>query len=272
MRASASNGRKDVYQSRPSAIESLESRTLLSSSGTPSLSVTISGPVPTTAVGAVKVNDHITVKIANAGTGKFSGRTAVTLYASSDGTFSASDPQLGAITQNLIIPAGASRNVVVRVPEFPQNLDGDYFLVANVAAPTATAQGVSAAAIDISPAEIDFSNAITAVPAAAKPGARIRVTLDVTNFGNVNATGWLGMIFELSSSSDGSNPIQVANVTSHILIKPGGSEKLPLSVPVPLGSPAGNQFIVSVLDPSDVFNSPNRTNNTAISALPVNFT
>jgi hypothetical protein len=249
------------------AVESLESRTLLS--GTPSLLVTVPGPIPASAIAGAKLNDRIEVNIANSGSDRLSGRATVTLYASPDGTFSSTDAQLGTVTKNLIIPAGSNKNVVIKVATLPQNLDGNYFVLANVVAPTETVEGVSRTAIDVSPAHVDLANAITSVPAAGHLGSTISVTLDVSNIGNETAKGTLATLFELSTSANGANPFQVATLTKHISITAGKSELLHLRVPVALGSPSGNQFIVAVLDPSNVFNDSNLANNTAISAAPV---
>lgn len=256
---------------QPPAIESLESRTFLSSSGTPSLLVTVPGPIPSSAIAGAKANDHIEVNVANDGTGKFAGRTTVALYASPNGAYSNADAQLGTLTRNLSVPAGTSKNVAIKVSDFPQNLDGDYFLLANVITPTETVEGVSATAVDVSPPFVDFSNAIISVPGIGHLGGKISVALDVTNLGNETAKGTLDTLFEMSTSSDGSNPLQVANITSHIIIKPGRSEMLHLHVPVALGSPSGNQFIVAVLDPQDLFNESNPSGDVAISATPVSF-
>jgi hypothetical protein len=271
MRSSHSRRHGQVSHSQPPAIESLESRTLLSSSGTPALLVTVPGPIPASAVAGAKVNDHVKVNIANDGTGKFSGRTTVTLYASPNGILSNTDAQLGTVTRSLGIRAGTSKNVVIVVHTLPQNLDGDYFVLANVIAPTQTVEGVSATAVVVSPAHVDLSNAITSVPGIGHLGHKINVTLDVTNLGNETAKGTLDTLFELSVNIGGSNPFQVATLTKHINLKAGGSVKLHLSVPVALGSPSGNQFIVAVLDPNDLFNDSNLANNTAISAAPVSF-
>jgi hypothetical protein len=271
MLAFRSRPRNQIFPSQRSVIESLESRKLLSGSGTLELLVTVPGPIPSTAVAGAKVNDRIEVKIFNDGTGSLRGRTAVTLYASPDGTFNDTDTQVGAVTPSLVIPAGSSRNIFITVSSFPQTLDGNYFLLADVVAPSQTIQGVSGTAVDVSPGYVDLSNAITSLPAVGHPGGRISVTLDVSNLGNETATGTLDALFELSSSSNGSNPFQVANTTTHIRIKAGSAEKLHLSVPVALGSPSGNQFIVAVLDPNNVFNDSNPGNNTAISAAPVSF-
>jgi hypothetical protein len=269
MRADGSRTRKGISHSQRPGIELLESRRLLS--GTPTLLVTVPGPVPASAIAGAKVNDHIEVNIANDGPGKFSGRTSVTLFASPTGTYSSTDAQLTVVTKSLSIPDGTSKDVELKVAAFPRNLDGNYFLLASVTTPTQTVQGVSGTEIAVTPAHVDLSNAITSVPATGHLGSKISVNLNIKNLGNEIADGTLDTLFELSQSSDGADAVQVATLTSHINLKPNASEKLHLSVPVALGSPSGNQFVVAVLDPNDVFNESPTSNNTAVSAVPVSF-
>lgn len=266
-----SRNEKQEAPARRPAIESLESRTFLSVSGTPALLVTVPGPIPASAIAGANVNDHIKVNIANDGTGPSTGRTTITLYASPDGTFDSTDAQLATVTRSLNIKAGFSKTVAVDVKALPQNLDGSYFVLADVIAPTQTVMGVSTSSVDVSPVHVDLANAIVSVPSIGHLGSKISVTLDVTNNGNETAKGILDTLIELSASADGANPFQAANLTNHISIKAGKSVKLHLRVPVALGSPSGNQFIVAVLDPNDVFNDSNLVNNTAISASPVSF-
>jgi len=269
MRSGWSRTRNGISLSQRAAIESLESRRLLS--GTPTLLVTVPGPVPASAIAGAKVNDHIEVNIANDGPGKLSGRTRVTLYASPNGAYSSSDAQLAVLTKSLNIADGSNKDVALKVGSFPQNLDGNYFLLARVTTPTQTVQGVSGTATAVTPAHVDLSNAVTSVPPIGHLGGKISVNLDIKNLGNEIAKGTLDTLFELSASSDGANPIQAASLTSHIDLKPDASQKLHFSVPVALGSPSGNQFIVAVVDPNDAFNELPRTNNTAVSAVPVSF-
>jgi CARDB protein len=271
MPASCSRIRNRNLRAARPAIESLEPRAFLSGGGTANLLVTVPGPIPASAIAGAKVNDRIKVNIANEGAGKFSGRTTVTLYASSDGTFSDADVQLGGTTTGITIPAGTNKSVSIKVSKFPLALNGSYFVLANVITPAQTVEGVSKSAVDVSPANVDLSDALVSVPSVAHLGGKISVTLDVSNHGNEIATGTLDTLFELSSNSAGSNPFQVANVGAHIKLKPGASAKLHLNVPVALGSPSGNQFIVAVVDPSDRFNDSNLANNVAISAAPVTF-
>jgi len=263
--------RNSIHRSHRPVIESLESRTLLSASGTPSLVATVPGPLPSMAVAGAKVNDHVEVTIDNIGTGKSSGRTTITLFAVPTGNNNNPEVQIGSLKESLTIPAGSTKEFKVSVPMIPQSLDGEYNVLADVTAPNATADGTSSTSVDVSPPFIDLSDAITSVPATARIGAKTSVTLDVTNHGNVTATGKLDTLFDLSANSDGSDPFQVANVTAHISIKPGVTAILHLSVPVALGSPSGDQFIVAVVDPQDVFNDTNPDNNTAVSATPVSY-
>jgi hypothetical protein len=235
------------------------------------LLITVPGPIPAAALSGSKINDRVKVDISNDGTGSSTGRTTVVLYASPDGTYNSNEAQLGIVTRSLNIRAGVSKEVVVPVKTLPASLEGDYFFLASVIAPTQTVQGVSTTAIDISPAFIDLSDAVASIPAVGHLGGNISVSVDVTNNGNVIAKHPLDILFELSPNTDGSDPVQAANVAHPISLKPGTSQLLHLHVPVALGLPSGNQFIVAVIDPMDVFDDTDLANNVAVSVTPVSF-
>jgi hypothetical protein len=65
--------------------------------------------------------------------------------------------------------------------------------------------------------------------------------MTLANDGQTSAAGVLDILFELSTSANGSNPFQVANITTRISLAPGGSKSVTLSVPVALGSPSGDR-------------------------------
>jgi hypothetical protein len=246
------------------AVEPLEMRSLLSAT----LGVTVIGPVPASVTAGATVNDTIAVQLTNNGAARISGATTVKLYAARDGK----DTLLGTVTKTVHLAAGGSKDLDVAVAAFPKKLSGHYFLLADVVAPAQSASGVSTTQVDVVRPHVDLANQIVSVPTTAQLGSTFNVKLDVTNLGTKTAAGTLGTLFEMSTSSNGSNPFQIATITAPIDIKPGATKKLTLTVPVALGSPTGKEFIVAVLDPTDAFSDPDLTNNTAVSLKQVDFT
>jgi len=93
--------------------------------------------------------------------------------------------------------------------------------------------------------------------------------VQVTNAGNVTVAHTVDVLLELSTSSDGSNPFQLANLNVHLDVKPGATQTFHLKVPIPAGAPGGNQYLVVVVDPGNVLGDVNLANNTAVSASPI---
>ncbi|HWE02542.1 MAG TPA: CARDB domain-containing protein [Tepidisphaeraceae bacterium] len=250
------------------AIESLESRAYFSA-GVPVLTVTVPGPIAPTAISGQKFNDRIAVNVANGGTGKTTGRYTFTLLASADMTLDSGDSQIYQVTRGLNVAAQRNKNTVLRVPSLPVNLDGSYFILAQVTGTQASAIGSSTSQIAITPAHVDLSDAITKVPTTARLGKKIPVTLVLTNNGNAPAKNVLDVAFADSPLPTGASPAALGTVSTHINLKANSSKTLHLKVTVPLGTLSGNQYIVATVDPSDVFNDTNLANNVTVSAAPV---
>lgn len=249
------------------AVEALESRQLLSST----LLVTVPGPIPSSVIAGAKVNDRIGVSLANQGPDRANGVYTLTLFASPDSNVS-DGSEIATLTRHINITDGNNKTIFVKVPLFPQNLDGDYEILAQVSGPSTANVGVSSTPVAVSPSHVDLSNDVVSVSSKGRIGQKFTAVLDVTNLGNAIANNTLTTTFALSSSSTGANPFTVASLNTHIRIKPGASKVLHFRIPVAPGSPSGNQFVVATLDPANVFNDSSLGNNTAISLTPVSLT
>jgi hypothetical protein len=250
------------------AVESLESRAYFSS-GTPELVVSVPGPIPTTAISGEKFVDHIAVSIANDGTGTTSGPYSVTLFASTTTALTVNSSQIFQKPESPHISTQRNKSYTFHVPTLPVNLDGTYYIIAEVSGGQGTAVGASKTTIAITPAHIDLSNVVTKVPTTGRLGQKISVVLTVSNLGNEEAKGKLAVAFSDSIFQSGASAVALGTVSTTIAIKPGFSKPLHLRVPVPLGTLSGNQYIVADIDPLDVFHDTNLANNTAFSGSPV---
>lgn len=223
-------------------------------------------PLPAAVVAGSKTSAAAVLRIANGGNITSSGNTTITLLASPDGTV-ASGTAFKSITRRLSIRAGKSTEVTVPLGAFPTGADGNYLIVAEVTDPNG---GVSSIAnstpVNIAAAKIDLANAIAAVPAAGQVGKSISVTLEVTNDGNISAAGNLQIAFSASTASNGANPFSLETVSTRINLAPGRTQAVHVKVSLPLGMPTGQLYLVSTLDPNDVFNDVDLANNTAISS------
>ncbi len=252
------------------SVESLESRKLLAPSS-PALVVTLPGPLPAAEIAGAKVNLAVPVTISNFGTLGAIGRFSIQLYAIQGPT---STPLTTAVKSSLDVPAGGSDTASVTLASFPSSLRGDYYIGATVKFSqtgfTADVEGQSSKPVDLVGPSVDLSGTITSVPPTATLGRTLPVALVVKNNGAATAHGTLDVLFEVSGSPTGSNPFQLANMTSPIKLKPDQSVKLNLKVPLALGMPTGNAYIVAVVDPADAFNESNTSDKVSVSSNRVN--
>ena len=254
-------------------IEQLEPRAYLSA--TPAtIAVTVPGPIPGSEIAGVVVNDRIGVNISDNDVVKAHGKATIALFASVDQTLSSDDAQLqDASVVPVNIAPGRNHTFKIRVKSFPQNLNGTYYILAEV-----TGTGVnpaiasSTSTIAIEQAEIDLANTAVSAPLNGHAGHHIPVTVHLTNDGNIPAKGPLAVAFSLSATQDGASPVSLATLTRHINLKPGVSTVLHFSVPLALGIPTGNEYVVVNLDPSDAFLDSNLANNILVDQQPITIT
>jgi cyclophilin family peptidyl-prolyl cis-trans isomerase len=227
--------------------------------------------LPPSVVAGSKTTVAAVLKITNTGNIVSTGVTTIDLYASTNGTTTGAN-LITSVARKLSIKPGKSVSVSIPLGKYPLVANGSYTILAQVTDPkgNVTAQAFPAP-VTIAAAEIDLTGAFASVPGTATIGKTISVTLDVTNSGNTTAAGLLDILFSASAASTGADPVQLAALTQHINLKPGGKITLHLKVPVASGTTAGQQYLVATIDPNDVFNSSGVTNNTTITPTAITF-
>jgi len=227
--------------------------------------------VPASVVAGSKTSASAVLKITNTGNVTSTGVSTLALYASTDGTVADGFP-INSIQKKLSIKPNKSAEITVPLKLYPSVANASYSIVAQVTdAQSDVTTSVSAAKVTIAAAEVDLATTVITVPTTATPGKSIAVTLELSNAGNIAASGKLEFAFSASPTSDGANAVVLGTLNTRINIKPGTSQRLKLKVPVPAGAASGSFFLVATADPSDVFNDPNLANNTGISATAINF-
>ncbi|HET6250077.1 MAG TPA: CARDB domain-containing protein [Tepidisphaeraceae bacterium] len=271
-----SRNRRRDHQSKPAqiaVIEPMEGRTYYAANPA-TVTLTVSAPSPTAVIAGLRVNDKISVSIANNDVVKAGGKANVALFLSTDSTLSNDDVQVQTPSKiGLNIAAGRNHTYKLNVKMFPQNLNGTFFVIAEL-----TGNGVnpvlgsSTATISVEQAFIDLSGAVTKTPSAGHVGKHIPVSVEVTNSGNILAKGPVSVAFSVSATPDGASAVPLATIVHHISLKPGKSSVIHFNVPVALGSPTGNQYVVADVDPSDAFLDSNLANNMTVGQQPITFT
>lgn len=257
-------------------IESLESRTLLSTvvggTGTPDVVATVPAVFAKSYLAGQRATGlSIPVNLQNKGTGAARGVEDIVLFASVDGTAETAQLTSRPVARAIGIPAGRNVTYKIPIPVLPENLDGSYFIIADVTGKYATS-AVSTTTISVTPATVDLSAAITHVPTAARLNGFVAVTLDVANEGNVRAAGRIEISFAESPNTDGSNSASLGSVERAVAIPASKHTVMHFAVKLPIGSASGNQYIVADVDTNNFFNDPNLANNTTVSLTPVSIT
>jgi hypothetical protein len=254
--------------------------TLLNTSGTGNngtgdLTVQIVSKLPTAVVGGAK--GKLSAKVANAsGASPVTGPVSISLYASSDQSFSGDDTLLTNVSKKLKLKGGKSKKVNFKF-NYPTSLpDGNYSLLAVVDSSNSISEsnennntGVSPTPVTIAAPFIDLSGAFTSsIPSALTVGAKQTVTLALQNAGNVPAKGPLTVNLVTSADATGSGGTPVGSISKNINLKAGGKQNLKIKYTIAQGT-AGNVFLVGIIDSGGSFTESNKNNNILASATPI---
>ena len=221
--------------------------------------------LPPAVVAGSKTKVAAVIKIINTGNILSRGNTAISLYASPDGTV-AGGTLIKTVLRKLAIRAGKSISVSIPLDAYPSVADGACSIVAQVIDPLSQASSeTSASIVQIARAHIDLAAVALTVPASAATGKSITVALSLNNLGNIIAAGHLEIAFIGSASSNGSNPFALATLQTTIRLQPGKIQIVHLKVPVPAGVPLGTMYLTADVDPSNAFDETDLTNNVVVS-------
>jgi hypothetical protein len=211
-----------------------------------------------------------TITITNTGE-DFSGPVSVGLYASLDNSLDiAADALITSLTKNLKIAAAQSKTVRLKIAKFPQVPDGDYTIFAQVSNPTAGTGAstndekvtLTAPFIDVSPTAFG-----TFLTTPLTRGKRARLSLAVLNSGNVNAKTIVPVSIAVSSDPSGAGATTIATVNVKVNLKPTASKTLKLNFTLPADAATGGAlYVVATLDPANVVEEKNDSNNTLVSS------
>jgi uncharacterized repeat protein (TIGR03803 family) len=232
--------------------------------GIGSLSVAISGKVPTSVVAGQKTTLSQVVAITDATASEVSGVLTTKLYLDTSSTLDSNAILLKSIPKSVKLKAHKRITVPFKLSSLPSTVpNGVYFVIAAVTDPTgAVTTAASTGSITVAAAHIDLSGAGIVAP-HAKSGTKTQVTFTLSNAGNVAATGSLPITIETSPDANTANATLLTTTSKKINVKPGK----PIKVTLPLSLPAGTYALVIVLDPNNTRNDSNPANNTFVSSI-----
>jgi len=231
---------------------------------------TFTGKLPTTVVAGIKTVIKQTLIVKNTGTTTLKGLLSGTLFLTIGQNTANALGVSGAQGKKINLKPGKSVRIPVRITSVPAGTTpGNYFLMMQLTDPnghlgnTFTSKPISVVA-----PTIDLTGSFAKVPATAKAGKKTTVTLNVTNNGTVPAKGALPIFIyaeptptlpQNRGTATGSKPFRIN-------LKPGKSVRLTLPN---LLLPAGSDFLVAQVDPTNLFNDSNTANNTFATSTPI---
>jgi uncharacterized cupredoxin-like copper-binding protein len=225
--------------------------------GASSLTGTLSGKIPPSAITGQKVSINETLTIADPGN-SISGKVTAELFLSTGTSVDNNSIAIGPASVSGTIKPGHHLALKFKVSSIPAGTaTGTYHLVARITDPnTATADAASSGTIKLGPPEIDLAGAFSKQPIAGK-GGKTALSFTVTNNGNIPAVSSLP--FNIESSPDGllSDATPLFSTSKGINIKPGKQAKISVTETLP----GGSYFLLIQLDPSNKFNDVNLANN-----------
>jgi len=224
----------------------------------------VSAKLPTSVVGGAK-GSGAKVPIANKGSAAAVGTIAVQLYASQSNTAVLGDSVL-LTTVNKKISLGVNKKTTIAFPAFhwPSGVTGNFFLVAvvngtNTVVETSYADniGATAKAVRVAPPFIDPENVWNGKFPKIKAGAKVHLSIQVKNNGNVTAKSAGTVLVYASPDANLLDGAQIASVPVKVTIGAGKKVTLGASFTVP-NMAAGTYHLITVVNvPNDTITGNN---------------
>jgi uncharacterized repeat protein (TIGR01451 family) len=190
--------------------------------------------LPAQVVAGNKIKASLPVNFINNGP-LLLGTYTVTLFTDTGATFDGNQVQIGSLSKNITLKAGAHAGFVFNLKSLPASLpDGTYYVLAQITDPILRTNLVSTAqTVTVAAPFIQLNAAAAAVlPASIKINKSGSLTVSITNNGNIDALGPLNIT--LAPSTDGVSPIAGVTlatlITKKTTIKAGKTAKFVLHI------------------------------------------
>jgi hypothetical protein len=209
----------------------------------------------------VGTKSSISLRLTDAQPAPFAGPASISLYASTTPTLSSSAALLRAMTiPKLSLRARVTKTVKLNFT-YPADLEnGDYYLIASITAPAASATSfdvASTSAVSISPPSIELAAMFTnGDPTYVAPGQASAASLTIENLGTLMASATVSVsLYSSATSVLNSSATLLTTVPSVKLhLGPGDFRTFPINFTAPADAPGTYFLLASVtsVPPSDV--------------------
>jgi hypothetical protein len=235
------------------------------------LSTSLVGKLPASAITGQKLKIRQTITFTNIGTTPLVGTATAAFYLSPTNTVTSSSiPLPGTISAKLNLKPGKHQRVSITVSTLPSTASGDYYLVLRTADLSgATAIAASATKMSVAPPTVDVSGAFAKVPTTVSVGQKSTVTVLITNHSNIPVSGSLDIVIKSSTDATlDSGDVTLATTTKKLNLKVGKSIRVTLKNLLAPTNP-GSYFFIGQVDPANTANDVNLANNIFTSPVTV---
>jgi hypothetical protein len=250
----------------------LLSQTLAISAADSVITPGITSKAPASIILGQKLSASESITLTNSSGSNLTGSFGAKLYLSDQTSLDTSSILLPeSYSKSTTLKTGKMLKATLKITSLPTSVpSGQYYFVAQSTDPSGgTMTAASTSQIDVETPEVDVTGSFASTPGPATEGKKLKVSLSLTEAGNIPVTS-LDILFELSVDGN-SNPFQLANVVAKAKLEPNKPAVVSLSVPIALGGPTGQQYLIAVLDPRDVLNDVNLSNNVFHTINPITF-
>lgn len=230
------------------------------------LTGSILATLPTAAVTGAKTKAGAVVTVTNSGTGNFKGPVTIALFLSEQHDFSGTEFALPEITKNLNLKGGQTKTVKVKIASFPTVPDAEYHVLAKLDSTLTVTESnennneladennhvlIAAAFVDLT---------VTAAGAlSAAAGKKATLALNVTNGGNVDASGTTTVDLAIAGATN-----TTVTVPAKLpKLKPGLNKAVKVKFVVPESLAAGAYTVTATFNPTGAIPESTLANNAA---------
>ena len=225
----------------------------------PNLVAALTTKMPASVVAGTHSTGSARLTITNAGTQLAKGTIAINVYASLTASIPGGAPLLLTITRKVNLKPG--KHVTFGLPRFiwPANLNGAYFLVANVNATQAIAEtnfadnvAASAAPVTVAPPFVDIQNLWNGtLPRVFTAGKHVSIPVLLDNKGNVAARGVATITVQASTTGTTAGATTLGTASPHVNIGAGKKQTARAVFTMPALAAGTYHLIVTVSFPGD---------------------
>jgi uncharacterized delta-60 repeat protein len=207
------------------------------------------------------------IRVTNAGNTTFSGPVSIAIYATANGTVSAGDEPIAALSlHRLNLRAGSSKSLKLKF-NYPATLPaGSWILVAAVtetAAKTAPALAIRPGAVSMLETTADLAVLASSAPLLLTPGHPATAFVSIENLGNAFTTGSVTITLTAAPNAGGPTTT-LAVLTRAVRLKPKGKLRIPADFVAPATLTPGSYRVVKSIASSTQPADSNPLNDSAI--------